>query len=423
MTNDAATAISARSSTAATVEFRHVSKQYDRAAMAKGAPGAVNDLSFVVPAGKICVLVGPSGCGKTTSLKMVNRLIEPTAGQILLDGVDIATRNVTDLRRSIGYVIQQTGLFPHQTVGQNVATVPRLLGWDKARQASRADELLALIGLEPASYRDRYPSELSGGERQRVGVARALAADPPVMLMDEPFGAVDPIVRERLQNEFLRLQEELAKTILFVTHDIDEAIKMGDLVAVMQTGGHLEQFAPPAEILAHPASEFVARFVGADRGLKRLSLVRLGELPLQPAITAHDGEAAGPARARILADPFPYLLLVDGDERPIGWLDQDEIPADGVLRADRADSMSPILNRRTTLKDALSMMLDADVQAGIVVDRARRVLGLVTTEMIGQYLRDQSENLATADPEAARTAWTPDATADLAPIDEGLPPA
>jgi osmoprotectant transport system ATP-binding protein len=216
---------------AATVEFRHVTKRYD--ARAKDAPGAVNDLSFTVPAGKICVLVGPSGCGKTTSLKMVNRLIEPTSGQILIDGVDIATREPTALRREIGYVIQQVGLFPHQTIAQNVATVPRLLGWPKQRLRDRADELLALVGLDPAAYRDRFPSQLSGGERQRVGVARALAADPPIMLMDEPFGAVDPIVRERLQNEFLRLQEELAKTIMFVTHDIDEAIKMGDLVAVL----------------------------------------------------------------------------------------------------------------------------------------------------------------------------------------------
>ena len=235
-----------------------------------------------MPAGKICVLVGPSGCGKTTSLKMVNRLIEPTCGRILIDGVDAATREVTELRRGIGYVIQSTGLFPHQTIGENVAVVPRLLGWDAARQRERTDELLGLVGLDPTRYRDRYPSQLSGGERQRVGVARALAADPPVMLMDEPFGAVDPIVRDRLQNEFLRLQDELAKTILFVTHDIDEAIKMGDLVAVMQAGGKLAQFGPPAEILASPVSDFVARFVGADRGLKRLSLVRIGDLDAGP---------------------------------------------------------------------------------------------------------------------------------------------
>ncbi len=322
---------------AATLEFQHVTKRYDRAAEAKGTPGAVNDLSFVVPAGRICVLVGPSGCGKTTSLKMVNRLIEPTSGRILLDGVDIATRDLTELRRSIGYVIQQTGLFPHQTVGQNVATVPRLLGWSADRQRTRADELLGLIGLEPGRYRDRYPGELSGGERQRVGVARALAADPPLMLMDEPFGAVDPIVRERLQNEFLRLQEDIAKTIVFVTHDIDEAIKMGDLVAVMQTGGRLEQFAPPAEILARPASDFVARFVGVDRGLKRLSLSRVREVELRPAVV---GRRRRPGRGgtgrRALADPFPYLLLVDADDRPLGWLRDVEIPGDGTLTEEMA---------------------------------------------------------------------------------------
>jgi osmoprotectant transport system ATP-binding protein len=261
-----------RASSAATVEFRHVTKRYDRGAgSSRGTPGAVNDLSLTVPAGKICVLVGPSGCGKTTSLKMVNRLIEPTSGQILIDGVDAATRDVNELRRSIGYVIQQVGLFPHQTIADNVATVPRLLGWPKARQQERGEELLGLVGLDPGRYRSRYPAQLSGGERQRVGVARALAADPPIMLMDEPFGAVDPIVRERLQNEFLRLQEALAKTILFVTHDIDEAIKMGDLVAVMQTGGVLAQFGPPTEILTNPSSEFVAQFVGTDRGLGRRS--------------------------------------------------------------------------------------------------------------------------------------------------------
>jgi osmoprotectant transport system ATP-binding protein len=383
---------------AATVEFRHVTKSYDPAAIRKGAPGAVNDLSFTVPAGKICVLVGPSGCGKTTSLKMVNRLIEPTSGEILIDGTDAASRDLIELRRSIGYVIQQVGLFPHESIGENVATVPRLQGWPKARRAERADELLALVGLDPARYRDRYPSQLSGGERQRVGVARALAADPPIMLMDEPFGAVDPIVRERLQNEFLRLQEELAKTILFVTHDIDEAIKMGDLVAVMQAGGLLAQFGSPAEILASPASDFVARFVGTDRGLKRLSLARVGELPLRRAITARAGEPAGAARGRILADPFPYLLLVDPDDRPIGWLDQDDIPADGVLSADRAIPMSPLLNRRTTLKDALSLLLEADVQTGILVNREGRVDGIVTAGMIADWLREGTRQATPDEP-------------------------
>jgi osmoprotectant transport system ATP-binding protein len=371
---------------ASTVEFRRVTKRYD--SRAKKTPGAVNDLSLTVPAGKICVLVGPSGCGKTTSLKMVNRLIEPTSGQILIDGVDIMTRDVTELRRSIGYVIQQVGLFPHETIGENVVTVPRLMGWPKARQHARADELLALVGLEPDSYRDRYPAQLSGGERQRVGVARALAADPPIMLMDEPFGAVDPIVRERLQNEFLRLQEELAKTILFVTHDIDEAIKMGDLVAVMENGGILAQFGPPEEILARPASDFVARFVGADRGLKRLSLRRVGELDLQPVVAARVGDDCAEARRRAQAAPFPYLLLIDSNDRPIGWVERDAIPTDGRLTASMAIPMSPLLDRRTTLKDALSLLLDANVQAGIVVDRNGRVEGLITVDMIADWMRD-----------------------------------
>ncbi len=372
---------------AATVEFDRVTKVYDAAAVAKGAPGAVNDLSLHVPAGRICVLVGPSGCGKTTSLKMVNRLIEPTRGRILIDGVDAATRDATELRRSIGYVIQQVGLFPHETIAENVATVPRLLGWTSARRRERADELLALVGLDPASYGRRYPSELSGGERQRVGVARALAADPPIMLMDEPFGAVDPIVRERLQNELLRLQEDLAKTILFVTHDIDEAIKMGDLVAVMETGGRLAQFGPPAGILAEPASEFVARFVGADRGLKRLSLARVGDLELSTPATAHPGDDAAAVRARIAATPFAYLLVVDGSERPIGWIDVADLPSSGSLEEAAATPMSPLLDRRTTLKDALSMLLDADVQAGIVVDRNGRLQGLVTVDDISAWMR------------------------------------
>ena len=386
---------------AATVELRHVTKRYDRRTK---WPDAVDDLSLAVPAGTICVLVGPSGCGKTTTLKMVNRLIEPTSGQILIDGVDVETREVTELRRSIGYVIQQVGLFPHETIGVNVAVVPRLLGWPAARRRERAEELLALVGLDPAVYRDRYPAQLSGGERQRVGVARALAADPPLMLMDEPFGAVDPIVRERLQNELLRLQAELAKTILFVTHDIDEAIKMGDLVAVMQAGGRLAQFAPPAEILAEPASDFVASFVGADRGLKRLSLTRVEQLPLQAAITARVGDPAAEARVQTLADPFPYLLLLDANDRPLGWVGAREIPPSGPLAASLANPTSPLLDRRTTLKDALSLLLDADVQTGIVVDRAGRLRGLVTVGAIAATLRPGADPEGLAPPAAASEA-------------------
>ncbi|HYL41380.1 MAG TPA: CBS domain-containing protein, partial [Candidatus Binatus sp.] len=237
----------------------------------------------------------------------------------------------------------------------------------------------------------------SGGERQRVGVARALAADPPVLLMDEPFGAVDPIVRERLQNELLHLQDQLAKTILFVTHDIDEAIKMGDLVAVMQAGGRLAQFGPPNEILASPASEFVARFVGADRGLKRLALTRVEALELMPAVTASPGDDAADARRRAVAGPFPYLLLVDTLGRPMGWVDQDDIPATGALTEDLASAMSPLLDRRSTLKDALARLIEAEVQAGIVVDRGGRTIGLVTAEMIFDWSRQtKAEAVANA---------------------------
>jgi osmoprotectant transport system ATP-binding protein len=373
---------------AATVEFDRVTKHYDRRELKRGAPGAVNELSLVVPEGKICVLVGPSGCGKTTTLKMVNRLIEPTTGRILIDGADAAQRDVTDLRRSIGYVIQQTGLFPHQTIEENVATVPRLLGWPAARRSERAAELLALVGLDPATYAGRFPAQLSGGERQRVGVARALAADPPIMLMDEPFGAVDPIVRGRLQDELLRLQETLAKTILFVTHDIDEAIKMGDLVAVLQLGGVLAQFGTPAEILANPASAFVARFVGADRGLKRLSLSRVADLELLPAVTARVGQPATQDHRQALGRSIPWLLLVDALDRPVGWIAADQVQPGVPLVDGLATPAAPMLDRRATLKEALSLLLDADVHAGIVVDHDRRVLGLATVAGIASLLRE-----------------------------------
>ncbi|MBA3702989.1 MAG: ABC transporter ATP-binding protein [Rubrobacteraceae bacterium] len=266
------------------IEFRQVSKTY---------PGSdsqvVKDLSFEVPEGEICVLVGPSGCGKTTSMRMVNRLIEITEGEILIDGEPNTAMSGTQLRRKIGYAIQQIGLFPHRTIADNIGTVPNLLGWDRGRIRDRVNELLELVGLSPDEYRVRYPAELSGGQQQRVGVARALAADPPIMLMDEPFGAVDPITRERLQDEFLRIQEDIKKTIVFVTHDIDEAIKLGDKIAILKQGGILAQYDTPENILGRPDSEFVASFVGADRVLKRLSLVRVGDMQLEPA----NGEAEG----------------------------------------------------------------------------------------------------------------------------------
>ncbi|MBA3610852.1 MAG: ABC transporter ATP-binding protein [Rubrobacter sp.] len=260
------------------IEFKNVSKTY-----AGSDDPVVENLTFEIVAGEICVLVGPSGCGKTTSMRMVNRLIEPSEGEILIDGQKNTDMSGTELRRKIGYAIQQTGLFPHRTIADNVGTVPKLLGWDKSRTASRADELLDLVGLAPDQYRDRYPAELSGGQQQRVGVARALAADPPIMLMDEPFGAVDPITRDRLQNEFLHIQEDIKKTIVFVTHDIDEGIKMGDKIAILKEGGVLAQYDTPENILARPASDFVQSFVGGDRVLKRLSLTLVGDIELEPA--------------------------------------------------------------------------------------------------------------------------------------------
>ena len=264
------------------IEFKGVSKTYPGT-----STSVVNDLSFEIPEGEVCVLVGPSGCGKTTTMRMVNRLIEPTDGEILIDGEPNTSMSGTQLRRKIGYAIQQIGLFPHRTIAENIATVPGLLGWNKGRIRERVDELLELVGLDPNDYRGRYPAELSGGQQQRVGVARAMAADPPIMLMDEPFGAVDPITRERLQDEFVRIQQNIKKTIVFVTHDIDEAIKMGDKIAILKQGGVLAQYDTPENILSNPNSEFVSSFVGSDRVLKRLSLTRVGDLSLEPA----NGEA------------------------------------------------------------------------------------------------------------------------------------
>jgi osmoprotectant transport system ATP-binding protein len=260
------------------IEFREVSKVY----AGSGEP-VVKDLSFEVPEGEICVLVGPSGCGKTTTMRMINRLVDLTSGDILLGGDSVASISATRLRREIGYAIQGIGLFPHRTIVDNIGTVPRLLGWTRERIRTRADELLDLVGLDSEQYRDRYPAELSGGQQQRIGVARAMAADPPAILMDEPFGAVDPITRTRLQDEFLRIQQEIKKTIVFVTHDIDEAIKMGDRIAILEGGGVLAQYDTPGKVLSEPASDFVASFVGADRVLKHLSLVRVGDVELDPA--------------------------------------------------------------------------------------------------------------------------------------------
>jgi osmoprotectant transport system ATP-binding protein len=323
----------AQSGTAAEIVFRDVTKYYPGRTAA-----AVKDLSLVIPAGEICVLVGPSGAGKTTAMKLVNRLIDFDEGDITIDGRSVRSLDAVELRRGIGYVIQQIGLFPHMTVGDNIGVVPRLLGWPKKRIRERTAELIELVGLEAGDV-ERYPSQLSGGQRQRVGLARALAADPYVMLMDEPFGALDPITRDRLQNEFLRLHEVERKTVIFVTHDIDEAIKLGDRIAILREGGVLAQYDTPDAILASPADEFVARFVGADRGLKRLALRRLGEIEL---------------------------------ESPNGY------PAD-----------APRTSLQTTLRDALSLMLTEGAERLVVVDDEGAVAGVLSVGRVSRLLAER----------------------------------
>ena len=384
-------------STASSVEFRHATKRY------RGqADPALGDFSLTVPAGEICVLVGPSGCGKTTALRLVNRMIELSDGDIMIDGVSIRTRPAAELRRGIGYVIQQIGLFPHLTIGDNIGVVPRLLGWDRARIARRVEEMLDLVSL-PADMRDRFPAQLSGGQRQRIGVARALAADPPLMLMDEPFGAIDPINRERLQNQFLRLQSEIRKTILFVTHDIDEAIKMGDRVAVMQKGGVLAQYAPPAELLMSPANDFVEDFVGADRALKRLSLIRVRDIDLWKAPLARVGEPVAAVRARIPEADVPHPLVVDDEGRPLGWMSERDLARETVP-AKPDSAAEPLIELDYVLRDALSDLLQSDTQYGAVVDEQGRVAGVLSVEIISDFLNSPSAMQQTSDAAARATA-------------------
>jgi osmoprotectant transport system ATP-binding protein len=361
------------------IRLERVSKRYPNGQL------AVDDLSLDVPEGEICVLVGPSGCGKTTTMKMVNRLIEPTTGRILLDGEDVTRVDPVKLRRRIGYVIQQIGLFPHMTIADNVGTVPRLLGWDRARIRARVDELLALVGLDPASFRDRYPEQLSGGQRQRVGVARALGADPPVLLMDEPFGAIDPITRDRLQREFLRLQGEVRKTILFVTHDIDEAVKLGDRIAILRQGGVLEQYATPADLLGRPASEFVADFVGADRGLKRLNVTGIEVAELEkPPVVELDASLLD-ARRAMDADAAPWAIVVDAAGDLHGYLSRARADGDGRV-ADRAQRMDAWVPMNATLKDALSVMLLHDAGWVAVLDEGR-FMGVLTPDSLHAAMR------------------------------------
>jgi osmoprotectant transport system ATP-binding protein len=364
---------------APSVAFRRVTKRYPGA-----EEPAVLELDLEVAGGEICVLVGPSGSGNTTAMRMVNRMVEITEGEILVQGRSVRERSPAQLRREMGYVIQQIGLFPHRTVADNIATVPRLLGWDRQRGEARVEELLELVRIDPA-LRDRFPAQLSGGQQQRVGVARALAANPGVMLMDEPFGAVDPINRERLQNEFLRLQAEVRKTILFVTHDIDEAIKMGDRVAVLREGGRLAQYATPAELLMAPADEFVEDFVGADRALKRLALMRVGDIDLWEAPLAFLGQATSEVRAKLEGAEVPHALVIDCERRPLGWLSDADLRAETVpQRPDRRPE--PVLERDDVMRDALSDLLQAETRYAPVVDAEGRIAGVLSVEIISEFL-------------------------------------
>lgn len=364
------------------ISFESVSKHYGKGSY------AVTDLDLEVLAGELCVLVGPSGAGKTTVLRMVNRLVEPSSGRVVVDGADVARLDRVELRRRTGYVIQQAGLFPHLKVAENVATVPRLLGWEHARVRGRVSDMLELVGLDPAVYAGRYPSELSGGQAQRVGVARALAGDPPVLLMDEPFGAVDPISRERLQQEFLALQAQLHKTIMFVTHDIDEAVTMGDRIAVLGQGGVLQQYAGPADVLGHPATPFVADFVGADRGLRRLAVtpVEADDLYLPPVVTP--ATTVAEARQAVEAEGTSWAIVLDGERRLLGWVEPRRAPEESA-GADVGRFVKPLeaqVEVGASLKIAFAEMLQRDAAWVAVLD-GNRYLGVLTPDALHAALR------------------------------------
>ncbi len=376
------------------IRFDSITKRYPDGTV------AVDSLDLEAPSGQITVLVGPSGCGKTTSLRMINRMIDPTSGRIWLDDQDTAKVKPAQLRRGIGYVIQHAGLFPHRTVVDNVATVPFLIGTDKKTARARAMELLERVGLDPA-FAKRYPAQLSGGQQQRVGVARALAADPPVMLMDEPFSAVDPVVRDQLQNEFLRLQGELGKTIVFVTHDIDEAIKLGDKVAVLRVGGKLAQFAPPAELLLRPADSFVAGFVGRDRGYRALGFTAAGALPLEDETPARLGEQVRVARDRARDD---WTLVVDADARPQGWLAVGRLPEAalaGEITPELLNLGGTLAAESGTLREALDAALSSPSGRGVIVHADGSFAGTVSASLV---LARIEERAADVRDEAQKTA-------------------
>lgn len=369
---------------------RHVMIRLEE--LTKRYPGqarpAVDGLDLEIYEGEIVVLVGPSGCGKTTTMKMINRIIEPTSGRIVLNGEDVTRADPDVLRRRIGYVIQQIGLFPHMTIGENIATVPGLLGWDKRRISARVDELLDMVNMPPATYRNRYPKELSGGQQQRIGVARALGADPAVLLMDEPFGAIDPITRERLQNEFLRLQADVRKTIVFVTHDIDEAIKMGDRIAILQDGSRVAQYDTPEQILAAPASDFVAEFIGRGASLKRLNLSRVADIDLRPWPTVTADTPPDVALETLRSTPESALVVVDEAGHPRRWVGAEDLRRAEDRRLDEI-GLPPgaVVSPRATLSDALNELITARHAVTLVVDDDGIFQGVVDIDQINETIR------------------------------------
>lgn len=369
------------------IQLEHVTKAY---------PGveepAVKDLNLEVNPGEILVLVGPSGCGKSTTLRLINRMIEPTSGRIIYEGEDVTKADPNELRRRMGYVIQQIGLFPHRTIAENIATIPRLLKWPKDKINARVNELLEVVSMDPSIYRDRYPSELSGGQAQRVGVARALGADPDVLLMDEPFGAIDPITRDRLQNEFLRLQEELKKTIVFVTHDVDEAVKMGDRIAILRDQSEIAQLDTPEHILTDPADEFVENFLGSGAILKTLTLRRVKDIELSPLVTLKEPFQRDQAFAMMNEANTSVAVLLDSNNHPTRWIDERALNrSSGLEKAGRPISVQ--LQPEDTLQDALSVMLTSAAGMAVVVDARGNYLGGCTVESLAQLLiQTGSEN-------------------------------
>lgn len=350
------------------------------------AEPAVDGVSLTIPAGEIVVLVGPSGCGKTTTMRMINRLVEPTSGTVTIDGRDAASIDPDRLRRRIGYSIQQAGLFPHMTVAKNIATVPGLIGWDRKRIAARTDEMLELVGLDPGTYRHRYPRQLSGGQQQRVGVARALAADPPVLLMDEPFGAVDPITRGALQDELLRLQARLGKTIVFVTHDFTEAVALGDRIAVLGRGSRVLQYDTPAAILAGPADPTVAGFVGADASLKQLTLSRIGDADLGDCPTVREDDTVESVRAAAAGQP--WALVLGADRRPLRRISAEQLAAADSVRG-AGSPVGSTLSLDATLQEGLEALLTDPDATAIVTGPGGEYAGLITIGTLVRHLAAQ----------------------------------